>query len=108
MKTSLQTFLVIGILGFLTNPAASMESRNSSTNAAMLLDGVISRNVASSLTIVETNAQKIEQIDSINLSSETTNSLLETDTALESFLKFTRESSGEPITNSAQINLIQF
>ena len=108
MKTSLQTCLVIGILGFLTNPATSMESRYSAPNTATLLGGVISRSITSGSTIIETSTLKLDQIDSINLPLETTNSFLETDKALEPPLEFTIEKGGEPITNSAQITLIQF
>ena len=108
MKTALHTCLVIASLGFFTNPAASMESKSSSTNTATPLDGVISRSIVSGSTIVETNTLQLDRIKSLNLSESTTQELLETDTALEPPLRLTTEQGGEPITNSAQIPLIQF
>lgn len=107
MKTYLQTCLVISILGIFTTPAASME-KISVTNTATSLEGVMSLNIASGLTPVETDIRLLDRIPSINVSTEATSSLLETDANPESALSLTTENVGEPSTNPVVFPLIQF
>ncbi|WP_144867270.1 hypothetical protein [Hyella patelloides] len=107
MKTSLQTYLVIGFLGLLATPVASME-KISVTSSAVSLEGVMSRSIASSFTSDETNILKLDSIESINLLPKTNISLLETDVPSESAFSLTTENGGSPSTSSVQIPLIQF
>ena len=107
MKTSLPTYLAIAFFGLYSAPAYSME-RTLVKNTASPLEGVMSLNIASGLTNTQTHIQKLDQINSLNLLPETTNSLFKTDFNSKSSLSLTIKNVQEPPINSFQVPLIQF
>ena len=107
MKTSFLAFFVTAYFGFFTTSAYSME-KTLVKNTASPLEGVMSLNIASGLTTPQTDIQKLDQINSINLLPETTNSLFKTDVNSKSSLSLTIKNVEEPPINSFQVPLIQF
>lgn len=108
MKTALTTCLSIVILGITSNASVSMEL-SSSSNQISSLEGTISRNIESRLPGNERPLLVLDKIDTINLSSEVTNNVLESRDLANSPSALIRESNDNLIQNSsAQITLIEF
>ena len=103
MKTYLQTYLIISILGIFTAPVASME-KIVVANTATSLEGVMSLNIASGLTPVKTDILKLDQTTSIDVLNEPTSTLPETDATPE----FVIDNVGDPPISPVVLPLIQF